>query len=332
MKKIKFLSCTALAAFMALGFASCEKENFNTESNVTVTPPTINIPGIVLPPSYQPGDAVVSIQPKVNALINGAIMNVTEDAKIKINSEEKPYEVITGSTISARTVTIEVSYTAVVDGIEKELSATDNVEVPDLKAGMAVIITPTIWLSIDGESYDEMEEEVGETTWNKWTCTLTNNSNYWYSDATAELKYIEPGVYLAKSEIEEAFKNDAEVNKMVKALTEGLDAEPKEASLVMKNVTVYAQSLTIIPYEQAKKPVTYTFYRNVEWSRSTKPVKTASVTIEEYDEIKVGEIKTNINLQGEGHGHGHYKGHGHSHGFDHGHGADNAGGGMIEAL
>ena len=97
MKKIKFLSCAFLAAIMALGFTSCEKENFNTQTDVDIDVPVINIPGVVLPPSYQPGDAVLSIQPTVIANINGLSTTVTNEAKITYNGEsELKYEVNCG--------------------------------------------------------------------------------------------------------------------------------------------------------------------------------------------------------------------------------------------
>ena len=185
MKKIKFLSCIAMAAFMAIGFTSCEKENFNTDTNVTVTPPTINIPG--LPESYKPGDAVVSIQPSVNALINGEISNVTAAATIKFGDVEKKNYVITGQTINAQDITISVSYTANVDGFEKVLEATDVVSVPALEAGMVAIITPTIWLSINAEGYSF--HKVGDTEIGsvEKKNVITNPTNYWFTDYTAEL-------------------------------------------------------------------------------------------------------------------------------------------------
>ena len=86
MNKLKFLGSAVMAAFMAFNLASCEKESFTTETDVTVTPPTITIPGINLEdiPQYQPGNAVVAIQPTVNALINGIVTDVTSKATIKI--------------------------------------------------------------------------------------------------------------------------------------------------------------------------------------------------------------------------------------------------------
>ena len=322
MKKIKFLCCTALVAFMAFGLASCEKENFNTENNVTVTPPTIIIPGIEIPERYEPGDAIIAIQPKVNAFINGSIINVTEDAIIKINGETKKHEVLTGKTIAAQDVKIEVSYTAVIDGFEKELTATDNISIPAMQAGMVAIINPTIWLSINGESSIYSEVEIGDEIWDNYSVTLTNNSDYWYSDATAELEYIVPGCYVTKSEIEEAYQSDEEVKEIIDSYTEGLGTELKKQTLKLENVVVYAQSLTIIPYSQSRKSVEYTFFKSMDWSRAAETIKVASINTEEYFEIafNANDIKTNINLQGEGHGHGH----------GHGHGSGNAGSGIGE--
>ena len=201
MKKIKFLSCIAMAAFMAIGFTSCEKENFNTDTNVTVTPPTINIPG--LPESYKPGDAVVSIQPSVNALINGEISNVTAAATIKFGDVEKKNYVITGQTINAQDITISVSYTAKVDGFEKVLEATEVVSIPALEAGMVAIITPTIWLSINAEGYTFAKAGEDEESAIAKNYVITNATDYWYSDCTAELIYIKEGDYVTKSAISE---------------------------------------------------------------------------------------------------------------------------------
>ena len=208
-----------MAAFMAIGFTSCEKENFNTDTNVTVTPPTINIPG--LPESYKPGDAVVSIQPSVNALINGEISNVTATATIKFGDVEKKNYVITGQTINAQDITISVSYTANVDGFEKVLEATDVVSVPALEAGMVAIITPTIWLSINAEGYSFHkvgEKEIGSVEKKN---VIRNQTNYWYTDYTAELPYVVEGSYVVNKEILAGYENDEEVVKVLDLYAKG---------------------------------------------------------------------------------------------------------------
>lgn len=327
MKKIKLLSCAVMAAFMAFGLTSCEKENFNTDTDITVTPPTINIPGIEIPEGYKPGDAVVSIQPKVNALINGTITNVTEKATIKINGQEKKYEVITGQVIAAQEIAIVVSYTAVVDGFEKELTATDYVSVPALQAGMVAVITPTIWLSATTEGYfaSKVKEEVSDVI--KKNFVVTNEKDVWYSDYDAELVYVKEGSYLKSKEVMAGYENDKEVAEILNTYTEAFTTEIAYGTLTLEDLTVYAKSLTIIPYSQTLVTTEYEINKSMTWSRSTDVKTVAKFTIEGYGALELGKIKDNINLEGEGHGYGHGHGHGHSHG-----GNDNAGGSIVDAL
>ncbi|MBQ8601303.1 MAG: DUF3869 domain-containing protein [Bacteroides sp.] len=327
MKKIKFLSCAALAAFMAFGLASCEKENFSTDTNVTVTPPTINIPGIEIPDGYQPGDAVVSIQPTVNALINGTINNVTEKATIKFNGVEKKYEVLTGKTIAAQEIIISVSYIAKVDGFEKELTASEIISIPALQAGMVAIITPTIWLSATTEGYN-LETGISAVTDEiKKENIIENKTDYWYSDYDATLKYVKEGSYLISKEIMPGYENDKAVVDALDTYAKGLSTELEYAEFTLENINVYAQSLTIIPFSQTKVSTEYEIKKGITWSRSSDIKTVAKFTIEEYGTLIVGIIKENINLEGEGHGHGNGHGHGHGHG-----GNDNAGGSIVDAL
>lgn len=327
MNKIKFLGFAVMAAFMAFGFTSCEKENFSTDANVTVTPPTINIPG--LPEDYKPGDAVVSIQPTVNALINGDISNVTEKAIIKFNDEEAKHKVLTGKTIAAQEITITVQYTAVVEGFEKELTATDIVSIPELKAGMVAIITPTVWLSATTEGYSF--HEVGETELgavNK-EYIIENKTDYWYADYDAELKYIKEGRYVTNKEILPGYENDEEVVKVFDMYAKGVATEFVYEKFKVEDITVYAQSQTIIPYSQVKISTDYEVIKEMTWSRSTEVKTVAKFTIEQYGALTfdIEEIKYDVNLKGEAHGHGHGKGHGHAHG-----GNANAGGSIVDAL
>jgi hypothetical protein len=178
MKKLRFLGSAVMAVFMAFNLASCEKENFTTDTDVTVTPPSITIPGITMPNEYKPGDAVVSIQPTVNALINGTITNVTANATIKIDGEELKYKVLTGQTIAAKEVTITVSYTATIEGFDKVLTAEEKVNVPDLKAGMVAIITPTIWLSVNTKGYFSDKKGQGVSAVESDKASVENVSNY----------------------------------------------------------------------------------------------------------------------------------------------------------
>jgi hypothetical protein len=190
MKKLRFLGSAVMAVFMAFNLASCEKENFTTDTDVTVTPPSITIPGITMPNEYKPGDAVVSIQPTVNALINGTITNVTANATIKIDGEELKYKVLTGQTIAAKEVTITVSYTATIEGFDKVLTAEEKVNVPDLKAGMVAIITPTIWLSVNTKGYFSDKKGQGVSAVVSDKVSVENVSNYWYSEQTKEITYV----------------------------------------------------------------------------------------------------------------------------------------------
>ena len=332
MKKIKFLSCAALAAFMAFGLASCEKENFNTDANVTVTTPTINIPGIEIPDSYKPGDAVVSIQPSVNALVNGEILKVTDKAIVKFNGEEsdKKYKVLTGQTIAAQEIAISVSYTANVEGFEKTLEATDVVSVPALQAGMVAIITPTIWLSATAEGYfleTGITTTPSEIVKNK---VIENKTDYWYSDYDAVIPYVIEGSYLTSKEIMAGYENDETVVKALDTYAKGLSTELKyNEEVTLKDLNVYAQSLTIIPFSQEVISTEYEIKKEMTWSRSTEIKTVAKFTIEKYGKVQfdVNDIKYNVNLEGEGHGHGHGEGHGHGHG-----GNDNAGGSIVDAL
>lgn len=330
MKKIKFLSCAALAAFMAFGLASCEKENFNTDANVTVTTPTINIPGIEIPDSYKPGDAVVSIQPSVNALVNGEILKVTDKAIVKFNGEEsdKKYKVLTGQTIAAQEIAISVSYTVNVDGFEKTLEATDVVSVPEMKAGMVAIITPTIWLSVNSKGYvlePESETELGSID---KEITIENKTDYWYPGVETEIQYVKEGAYVTNLKYMPGYENDPEVIAEVEKITKGIATE-YDFGTVNIDVDVYAQSLTIIPISQVKVSTDYTIKRMIEWSRAIEEKVVATFTIEHFGAftIDVERIKTNVNLEGEAHGHGHGKGHGHGHGD-----VPNAGGSIVDAL
>ena len=87
MNKIKFLSSAVMAAFFALGLTSCEKEDFKTDVDINV--PEVEVPDVELPEGYKPGDAVLTIQPTVIAVIDGEIKNVTNESKITFNGKDK---------------------------------------------------------------------------------------------------------------------------------------------------------------------------------------------------------------------------------------------------
>ena len=323
MKKLRFLGSAVMAVFMAFNLASCEKENFTTDTDVTVTPPSITIPGITMPNEYKPGDAVVSIQPTVNALINGNITNVTANATIKIDGEELKYKVLAGQTIAAKEVTITVSYTATIEGFDKVLTAEEKVNVPDLKAGMVAIITPTIWLSVNTKGYFSDKKGQGVSAVESDKASVENVSNYWYSEQTKEITYVRKGAYLVGGiQYTAGYENDQEVIATVNEYVEAY-----EEALVYETIPVtfnlFAQSQTIIEYSQKKTTTDYEIKKLIEFSRAAdeNEVTVAKFTIEEYGEFIIEAIKENIHLEGEGHGHGHGNGHG---------GIGNAGGSIVD--
>lgn len=327
MNKIKLFGCALMGAFMAFNLASCEKENFSTSTDVTVTPPTINIPGVEMPDTYQPGDAVVSIQPIVNALINGSISNVTESATIKIGGKTTKYDVITGKTITEQDITISVSYTAVVDGFEKVLEATETVHVPAMEAGMVAIITPTIWLSVNTKGYNTVETDEKTEEGKKTPLSFKNETNWYFPNGVAEIQYIAAGSYVTNLKYATGYENDSEVKEEVEKIIKGMSQKYTYATMPVP-AQFYAQSQTIIPVSQSKTITEYEIKKTIEWSRSIEEKVVATFTVETYEELIVytKEIKTNVNLKGEEYGHGHGIGHGH------GHGDFNAGGSIVEAL
>ena len=329
MNKLKFLGSAVMAAFMAFNLASCEKESFTTETDVTVTPPTITIPGINLEdiPQYQPGNAVVAIQPTVNALINGIVTDVTSKATIKIAGKEQKYFVLTEKTITEQSVLIEVSYTVVIEGLETTLSETKEIRIPALSEGMVTIITPTIWVSANTKGYfTEVNNIVNGNPISK-EISVKNQSIYWYSNQTAEIKFVEKGAYLVGDvRYNEDYKNDEEVKAWVNNIVKAYSTELKPATMTY-TYPVYAMSQTIINYSQTLVTTDYQIIKTIQLSRAndSKEIVVAEFTIDEYGDFNA-EIKTNIHLNGISHGHGH------GHGNGHGHGDYNAGGSIVDAL
>lgn len=342
MKKIKFLSCGIMAAFMTLGLASCEEENFNVKPDVTINPPTIKLPTIngdtII---VEAGNAAALIQPKVNALINGNIYDVTSASTITFSSEGDQGEDKDGyyliekikSGINGATVTINVKYKATVDGFTEELEATDKVIIPAMSAGSTTIVTPTIWLSVKTEAEYSLGEPVAsdEPLYEEYGCYLENTSNYWYSDYVAKLTWKESGTQKVEFSIKPEYANDEDVKAAVEKYQSSLIEKVVEGEpVIVEGIVVYAQSLTIVPYKQCLRQVTYPVNKNLKWSRAEGEfIEVATITVTEYNRIETvteEEYMYDINLQGIAHGHGHYTGHGHGH--DHGHGQDNAGGGI----
>lgn len=341
MKKIKFLSCGIMAAFMTLGLASCEEENFNVDPHVTINPPTFKLPTIngdtII---VEAGNAAALIQPKVNALINGNIYDVTSASTITFSSEgdqgedKGSYYLIETikSGINGAIVTINVKYKATVDGFTEELEATDKVIIPAMSAGSTTIVTPTIWLSVKTEAEYSLGEPVENDTplFEKYGCYLENTSNYWYSDYVAKLTYKDSGTQNIEFSIKPEYANDEDVKAVVEKYKNSLTEKVVEGEFIAGGIVVYAQSLTIVPYKQRLRQVTYPVNKNLKWSRAEGEfIEVATITVTQYagiETVTADNYMYDINLQGVGHGHGHYTGHGHGH--DHGHGQDNAGGGI----
>ena len=137
MKKIKFLSCAFMAAIMALGFTSCEKESFINGGNTSIVIPT---------PEAEP--AVVVINPSVIGFINGVPTDITKDAKIEFNTPKAGAD----GTIQGQNITIKVTYTATVEGATKEIVTEKVVTIPTLGKGMCCTITPTIHVIVNTTS------------------------------------------------------------------------------------------------------------------------------------------------------------------------------------
>ena len=360
MNKFKFLSSAVMAAFFAFGLASCEKEDFKTDVNPEINAPTINIPGVDLPDSYKPGDAVVSIQPTVWAVINGEVKNVTALTTIKFNDVEMDSYTKTSSTgFAAMTVKIAATYEATVGEEKKTLSAEATIEVPALTPGQVAIFTPTLVMSAksetggdtpggdtpggdtpggdtpggdtpgdtEDESYVSLTNTVTEPVV-KYHIDYANYLNYWFPamTITSDKEFMLNGTYVTDINIiNKNFATEAntEINKFNTA---------EKAPLVFENVTVYANSVTCIEFEAQTTKKYYTFIEGTVSRAAGDPIATFVVNETSY---KITKYNTGLALPGSGHGHGHGSvGHNHGHGnaHDHGHGGSNAGGGIVSAL
>ena len=159
MNKLKFFGCALMAVLFAFSMASCEEENFNTTVDPEVNIPPITIPGVDIEtelPDYNPGDAVISIQPTVWAFIDGKVDNVTALATIKFNGvEKKTYNASSATGFEAMTIKITASYDATVGTESKTLTAEMSLEIPALGAGKLAIFTPTLIMSAKSPSTDD---------------------------------------------------------------------------------------------------------------------------------------------------------------------------------
>jgi len=302
MKKIKFLSFAVMAAFMALGLTSCEKEDFRTNLKVDIDAPA----------------AVVSIQPNVIAFVNGVAKNVTDVATVNFTTPTANEE----GKIAKQDVTITVSYTATDDvfGLSTELTGNVTVSVPNLERGMTCTLTPTIILT--AQTNGTNLNPVGGTTTNYTIepkdIPVKNYNKYYYTDVTAKYEAKE-GTEVSDIRWENtSYAYDPEI---AAAIEEFNDVETVTKKL--ENIEVLGESQTIITVEFIATQTTYSISKTVSLeARSSKEVKVVEFDVITYDGENV-TYEYNIHLQGKSHGHGHI---GHSHGHDN---SANAGGGIV---
>lgn len=332
MKKIKFLSCAAMAAFMAFGLASCEKEDFTTKVEADVQAPTITIPGITFPEGYKPGDAVVSIQPTVVGFINGTAQVITDECTITYNGEPSfKYTVNANKGIDEiKGLKIVASYKLTLDNFEKTYTAEKTIDIPAMSAGMMAVITPTLIINAS-VSETGIQIEKGNTVYSEQTkkIVITNNNPYYYTDYKFVYEYP-VGWYVEDVKYMEGYENDEEVKNTVESFNtiyEQINNQMYEAYdwyADIENVTVYANSQTVFTFTQWIDIDPITLYKDVTWSRAgtTEKVELATFNFSYYYssmENPTFEYLPNA----DGHGN-HYHGHGHDD-------AANAGGGITWA-
>ena len=359
MNKLKFLSSAVMAVFFAFGLTSCEKEDFNTKVDTDVDIPSIEIPGVTLPDSYKPGDAVISIQPTVWALIDGNLQNATAASTLTFNDEAmKTYTKTSADGFAAMTVKVVATYVATLGEEEKTLTAETTVEVPALTAGQVAIFTPTLVVSAKSPeqggdqpggdqpggdepggdepggdepggdepggipNYELNTNAVSSTTKElEGSFDIVNKSPYYY--------YYSQGVFENAPKQRVAWKANAGHEEGVASV------ENKWKDVYYNNYSneiigaplfyVYSQSITRIYVTVTEKTETY----NVEYTISRAADGVAgTLTVKSYSYI----YKDTKYLELDGYSHGHGAGHGHGHGHDHGHGGSNAGGGIVNGI
>lgn len=319
MKKINFLSCAVIAAFMAVSFTACEKENFTSE--VEVETPEINVGGIEIPEGYKPGDAILSVQPTVIAIINGNPENVTSQSKITYNGKDKLEYTVESNCIAATTVEVKAEYTADIEGHKKTLEAETTVSVPALNAGQIAILTPTLIVSIDGEADLKCFYTWGEPEIVNKELTAKNPTDYCYETVSKTIVF-ETGLKITSVDIEAGYEERAS------EIENKIDSDVSVSWYQYEEITlhhVYAQTMTKVPYSLISQSIEGTVMDRVEWSRSTTEDKLAATFKGELTYgliLDLDNAESNISLDGLGHGHGHSHGHGHGD-------SSNAGGGII---
>ena len=351
MNKFKFFGSTLMAAVFALGLASCEKEDFKTEVKPEVNAPTINIPGVDIPsdlPNYVVGDAVISIQPSVWAVIDGKVQDVTAVATISFNGEEKAtYTASSKDGFAAMTVEIAATYVAGEGEEAKTYTGETTVEVPALSAGQVAIFTPTLVLSAQPSEDEGGEGEGGEgegttpggstgygpyvvltstnTTSQKYHCDVQNQLDYYYPEVTVttDKEFMLGAKVTATNLINTSYQT--EFNNTVNSYN-----NYTEEKITFGTYPVYAKSVTCVEFTITSTVQQYTFVEG-----TTRAAGDAIGTFEVTDNSYIiNGYNTDIALPGSGHGHGNGNGHGHGNGnaHDHGHGSDNAGGGIVSPM
>lgn len=291
-----------------------------------------------LPEGYKPGDAVISIQPEVLALINGELKNVTGEANVTFNGAEKfTYTLNEDKGTSEMSVKIDASYATTVDGEAMTLTATTTIEIPALSAGQVAIFMPQLIVSYNSEEDDDdpivIPGTPGSNTYTVWTSDklegkkesvhydYKNSSNYYYDSYLFKAPIKEWGTKLEGEPVIYDAKYNETVNNFV---SNWVIAGEKEFEF--KGVTLYANSVTCVTAEITYNRVKWTLLeRETGSSNAGKIVAELILRVDEGWEV-IGSESLHIN----GHGHGSSgHGHGHGNGHGHGHGADNAGGGIV---
>ena len=336
MNKFKFLSSAVMAAFFAFGLASCEKENFSTKTEVDVNTPTINIPGVDLPGEYKPGDAVISIQPTVWAILDGELQNVTAASTLTFNDEAmKTYTKTSADGFAAMTVKVVATYVAVAiftpTLVVSAKSPEQGGDEPggDEPGGDEPGGDEPGGTTPGGSTYGPYLELINQNTNDpvNYHCDVTNKLNYWFPamTVTTDMKFYQGGTYVENENIinqNYATQANQEINKFKTAT---------EAPITFYEVTVYANSVTCIEFSVTTTKKNYAYKEGTSRAAGDN---IATFTVCD-NAIIIGNTTYGIALPDSGHGHGHGSvGHNHGHGnaHDHGHGNDNAGGGIVSAL
>lgn len=291
-----------------------------------------------LPEGYKPGDAVISIQPEVLALINGELKNVTGEANVTFNGAEKfTYTLNEDKGTSEMSVKIDASYATTVDGEAMTLTATTTIEIPALSAGQVAIFMPQLIVSYNSEEDDDdpivIPGTPGSNTYTVWTSDklegkkesvhydYKNSSNYYYDSYLFKAPIKEWGTKLEGEPVIYDAKYNETVNNFV---SNWVIAGEKEFEF--KGVTLYANSVTCVTAEITYNRVKWTLLERETGSSNAGKIVAELILREDEGWEVIGSESLHIN----GHGHGSSgHGHGHGNGHGHGHGADNAGGGIV---